>query len=167
MGRDKAFVDVDGHPMVKRVADVLRSAGAAPVLAIGGDEAALRALGLDWRPDRFPGEGPLGGLLTAFEALAERELVAVLATDLPALTPQVLVRLVEDLGSHDAAMATTDRPEPLCAVWRSTVCEPVLRRAFERGERAVHRAFGGIDVVPVPVAGHLLRNINRPEDLGR
>ncbi len=167
MGRDKALLEVDGRAMAGRVAEVLREAGAAPVVAVGGDGAALRALGLDWWPDRFPGEGPLGGVLSAFEALAERELVAVLATDLPALTSAVVRRLLGSLGLHDAAVAATDRPEPLCSVWRRKACEPVLTAAFDGGERAVHRAMAGLDLVLVAVDGHLLRNINLPGDIGR
>src|SRR5205085_1408893 len=67
----------------ERVADALRAAGADPVVAIGGDEPALRALGLTVVADAHPGEGPLGGIITALEALGERaELVAVLACDL-------------------------------------------------------------------------------------
>jgi molybdopterin-guanine dinucleotide biosynthesis protein A len=65
MGRDKAFVVVDGEPMVVRVARALRGAGADEVVAVGGDEARLSALGLAHLPDDHPGEGPLGGVLTA------------------------------------------------------------------------------------------------------
>ena len=61
MGRDKATLPVDGVPMAARVADALRRAGAEPVLAVGGDQAALEALGLTWVADRHPGEGPSGG----------------------------------------------------------------------------------------------------------
>ena len=57
--------------MAVRVARALAAAGAEPVLAIGGDGDALERLGMAWQPDRFPGEGPLGGLLTAFGALSE------------------------------------------------------------------------------------------------
>jgi molybdopterin-guanine dinucleotide biosynthesis protein A len=65
MGRDKAFVVVDGEPMVVRVARALQGAGAAEVVAVGGDEAGLSAVGLAHLPDDHPGEGPLGGVLTA------------------------------------------------------------------------------------------------------
>ncbi len=46
MGTDKALLPVDGVPMVLRVAAALRAAGCEPVVAIGGDEPALRRLGL-------------------------------------------------------------------------------------------------------------------------
>ena len=65
MGVDKAAVEVDGTPMARRVGDVLAAAGCSPVIAIGGDPTALGHLGLDVVDDGFPGQGPLGGILTA------------------------------------------------------------------------------------------------------
>lgn len=164
MGRDKALLPVDGTAMARRVADALRRAGADPVVAVGGDQAALAALGLDWRRDRYPGEGPLGGLLSAFDALPGVDVVAVVATDLPALTAEVVGAVLVELDAHDVALARTDRLEPLCGVWRARSA-PVLGAAFERGERSIHRAVAQLDVVEVPVERAALRNVNVPADL--
>ncbi|HEY8093734.1 MAG TPA: molybdenum cofactor guanylyltransferase [Acidimicrobiales bacterium] len=167
MGRDKALIEVDGVPMVLRVAAALERAGAEPVLAVGGDSAALTALGLRCVPDRHPGQGPLGGLLTAFAALDGHQLVAAAATDLPWLTPQVVGALVDAIGPHAAALARTSSVEPLCGVWRVAAAAPALTEAFAGGERAVHRAVADLDVVVVEVPPEALRNVNEPEDLGR
>ena len=167
MGRDKALVLVDAQPMAARAAQALRVAGAEPVVAVGGDAAALSAIGLDVVPDLHPGEGPLGGLLTAFEALAAQELVAVVATDLPAVTPEVLATLVDGIGDDDAVFAAAARLEPLCGVWKVATCRPVLSRAFADGERAVHRAIAPLAHHTVAVPAALLRNVNEPDDLAR
>jgi molybdenum cofactor guanylyltransferase len=167
MGRDKALVLVDAQPMAGRAAQALRAAGADPVVAVGGDAGALSAVGLDVVPDLHPGEGPLGGLLTAFQALAAHELVAVVATDLPAVTPEVLATLVDALGADDAVFAAADRLEPLCGAWRVATCWPVLSRAFAEGERAVHRAVAPLAHHTVAVPAALLRNVNEPDDLAR
>ena len=167
MGRDKATLEVDGVAMAARVAGALRAAGAAPVIAVGGDRSGLEAIGLDWRQDRYPGEGPLGAILTAFAALEAHDLVAIVATDLPDLGPAVVSSLVDALGHHDVALAGTDRPEPLCGVWRADRCRPVLEAGFARGERAVHRAVTALDQVVVPVPARDLRNVNLPDDLAR
>ena len=102
--------------MAARVADALRGAGAEPVLAIGGDRPALEALGLTWVADRYPGEGPLGGILSAFGAVGDHDLVAILATDLPDLDAAVVRALVTGLGAHDVAVAGGEQAEPLCGV---------------------------------------------------
>ncbi len=165
-GVDKALLAVGGVPLAVRLAGVLTAAGAARVVAIGGDGPRLRALGLDWRPDRDPGEGPLGGLLTAL-AESPEPVTVVVATDLPELTPAVVGALVAALGADDAtdvALARTDRLEPLCGAWRRRA-RPALERAYAAGERAVHAALA--ELVRAEVAAPLaaLRNVNRPGDL--
>ncbi len=167
MGRDKATLPIDGVPMAARVAEALRSAGAAPVLAIGGDQAALEAVGLAWVADRHPGEGPLGGILSAFGAVGHEAVVAVVATDLPDLEASEVQALVAALGAHDVAVAGGEHSEPLCALWRVSACESVLAGAFEQGERAVHRAWAALDRIVVPVPAQHLRNVNHPDDLDR
>jgi molybdopterin-guanine dinucleotide biosynthesis protein A len=167
MGRDKALLVVGEQPMAARAADALRGAGADPVVAVGGDAAALTGAGLDVVPDLHPGEGPLGGLLTTFAALDDHDLVAVIATDLPDVTTELLVMLVEALGDDDAVFAAADRLEPLCGVWRVATCQPVIAKAFADGERAVHRAVIPLRHHTVPAPAHVLRNVNEPDDLAR
>ena len=72
--------------------------------------------------------------------------------------------LIDALGLHDAAIAYTDRAELLCAVWALSAAAP-LRERFLDGERAVHRAITGLDIVWVKVRSGDLRNINTPDDL--
>jgi molybdenum cofactor guanylyltransferase len=167
MGRDKAFVPVAGVPMARRVADALRAAGAQSVMAVGGNVAGLRTLGLDARADPRQGDGPLGGLVTALE-LAVDPVVAVLATDLAWLAPAVVVALVERLSTDlaaDAAAALTDRREPLCAAWRVDPCLDELAAAHLAGVRSVVAAMDRLAVADVAVDRDLLWNANTPEDL--
>ena len=86
MGTDKALLRVGGEAMAVRVATALRDAGARDVVCVGGDASALSAIGLSVIPDVHPGEGPLGGILTAL-AWAEREMLVVSPCDLVMPTP--------------------------------------------------------------------------------
>ena len=162
MGVDKATMRVGGVAMARRVADALIDAGCTKVVAIGGNATELARLGLDRIDDEFPGEGPLGGVLTA---LALGSPAVVVACDLPNLRAQTIAELVLALGEHDAAIARSDRIEPLCAVW-SAAATPLLRARFEAGERAMHRAIEGIDTAWVTVPADEVRNINTRDDLG-
>lgn len=162
MGRDKALVPVDGAPMAQRVAAVLDAAGVAEVAFVGG---ADRGLGRRHVADQFPGEGPLGGVVTALGAL-DGDLVIVVACDLPWLDTGTLNRLVDGLGTADVAFACTDRREPMCALWRRARALPVLTASFAAGERAIHRALDGLVVVDVTVEARPLTNVNTPDDLG-
>jgi molybdopterin-guanine dinucleotide biosynthesis protein A len=166
MGRDKATLVVDGEAMAVRVARVLRDAGAAEVFCVGGDPAALGALGLDARADTHPGEGPLGAVLTAFDA-AVADVVVVLSCDLVAPAAAVVAALVEAMGPNaEAALAVAGgRRQPLHAAYRRSGV-PVLDAAFAAGERSIDRAVAGLGhLVLVPVDAAAVRDADRPTDL--
>lgn len=181
MGTDKAAILVDGVAMARRVADALVEAGARDVIAVGGDASLLTGLGLDAVPDRWPGEGPLGGIVTALEAVedlagggsstpAGSGIVVVAACDLPALTPEVVVDLVTALASAPvevgAAVPVVDGvAQPHLLALRATAA-PVLREAFSAGARAPRRALRAAGVVEVDLGDDAaLRDVDRPEDL--
>jgi molybdenum cofactor guanylyltransferase len=161
MGTDKAMLQVAGIAMARRVADALAAAGCSPVVSIGGNEADLDGIGLEYVDDEFPGEGPLGGVLTALSVSSP---VVVAACDLAGLGAATVRSLIDALGDHDAAVAFSDRAEPLCAIW-SEGAAPVLRARFDAGERAMHRAIEGLDIAWVTVVPAELRNVNTPDDL--
>jgi molybdopterin-guanine dinucleotide biosynthesis protein A len=177
MGRDKALLDVDGVPMARRVVDALAGGGCAPVVLVGGEPATLAPIGVPVVADRYPGEGPLGGVLTALEhAVAgapDAQAVLVAACDLPALTADVVRTLragsavaALDIGSGWVCVARGDRSEPALAVW-STSCLAPLREAFDGGERALWRGLQRLRVIEVAVDPATVRNVNTPGDLSR
>nr|MDQ3384917.1 molybdenum cofactor guanylyltransferase [Actinomycetota bacterium] len=155
MGRDKALIGVGGRPLAVRVASALRVAGAARVLAVGGDAGALAEHDLEVVADLHPGAGPLGGLLTALAA-ASTEVVVVLACDLPDVDEHsvrtVVLALVAD-PHLAAAWPVEEGPgagevdHVLHGAWRVPVALGPLRAAFDRGERSVRRAAGDVSVL--------------------
>jgi molybdenum cofactor guanylyltransferase len=167
MGRDKATLAIEGVPMASLVADCLVRAGCDPVLCVGGDEVALRALGLEVITDRWPGEGPLGGLVSVMDAFGDAVLVVV-ACDLPDLDTATVTAIIE-APAADVAVANSGRRQPLCARWSPTT-RGAVTAAFERGERAMEAAIravvdAGGTVVDVAVTPSSMRNVNRPEDV--
>jgi len=174
MGTDKALLPgPDGRPMAVVAADALAGAGAARIAVVGGDGARLLELGLEPLPDLHPGEGPLGGIVTALTALGpDADLVVVLACDMPEVGPEVPGALVAALDAAPTAGVAValvgEREQPLTACWRSSVARPVLEEAFAAGERAPRHLLGRLGVVRVgglPV-GQLL-DVDSPEDLRR
>jgi molybdopterin-guanine dinucleotide biosynthesis protein A/rhodanese-related sulfurtransferase len=166
MGRDKALVPVDGTPMVRRAADALASAGASPVVCIGGDAARLVALGLVVVPDRWPGEGPLGGLASAL-AVAPPGRVLVAGCDQPWLDPAVLRRLVGAAGESTAAVFRVGgRRQPLPGLYATTLADR-LAAAVDAGAR---RLGDALDLASCVLQLDLddpasLRDVDRPRDL--
>jgi molybdopterin-guanine dinucleotide biosynthesis protein A len=167
MGTDKALLPVGGVPMVVIVAGALRRAGAREVVAVGGDRHGLEQVGLSWVADRWPGEGPLGGLITALEA-ATSEVVAVLACDLADVTETAIRQVVEavDDAAADAAVAEAGgRRHPLLAAYRRR-SQARLRTAFDGGVRAVGDALESLTVASVALDDPgWARNVNRPDDV--
>lgn len=168
MGRDKATLPVDGVPMAVRIARAVRGV-LDPVVAVGRPEADLAAGGLDVLADRHPGEGPLGGILTAF-AWSPTPIVVVVACDLVDLDGATAKALVEALAADPAlAIAAAAREpgdaQPLCAAWRIASAAPVLTAAFVAGERAVRRAWAGLPRAAVAVAPESVRNVNTPAEV--
>ncbi len=168
MGADKALLVHDGVPLVMRVAEALRCAGATSVLAIGGDVTAIEALGVSAVPDCHPGEGPLGGIVQAIAQLGDEDpLVVVLACDLPWVCADAVRDLVQSVGREAVGAVTVldGRREPLAAAW-SREAFPMLSAAFEAGERSPTRAMGDLGLVDVVPRDRLwFRDADTPEDL--
>ena len=166
-GADKSLVHVGGVAMVRLVADALVAAGIPSVIALGGDEAALRELGLSVLADHHPGEGPLGALVTAFAEITADVLV-VAACDLPALDGTFVRSVLDELRRAPgaaAALARTDRLEPLgAAAYRVTACAGPFRAAFDRGERSLQHVLSGVPTVLVDADPAVLLNVNHPSD---
>lgn len=172
MGRDKAFITVsDSRPLAGLVRDALVLAGAADVFAVGGNTESLASLDIRCVADRFPGEGPLGGIITALNESTEN-LVVVLACDTPQITaavPEILVRSITSDTSVDVAVISIDgRRHPLNGVWRRDRCLAVLENLFEKGERAPRVALSALKVLDVTdIDPALVDDVDSPEDLDR
>jgi len=165
MGRDKALLPFRGGVLAESVAREVTSAAGSAVLV--GDPSRYAAYGYPVIPDRYPGEGPLGGILTAlYHTTAEWNLVV--ACDMPALASAFLRRILDAAEQSDAdALVPTGPsgfPEPLCAAYHARSRDS-LQGAFVRGERKVMAAVASLQVVLWPMAELApFQNVNTPED---
>jgi len=165
MGTDKALIELDGVALVKRAVDALTDAKADPVVVIGGDPNALTALGLHQVVDEWPGEGPLGGIITALESVPT-DVVMVLSCDLTDASAIAVRSVVGALGDADVSVPVVEgRVQWLHAAWRRRVL-PVLRSAFAEGVRAPRQATNTLKLAQLldgdPCWFH---DADRPEDL--
>jgi len=171
MGRAKDGLPFAGGTLLQRVVSVARQA-AEEVVLVGDADLAAR-LGLRSAADLTPGAGPLSGLAGGL-ALCPDGVHALLACDLPFVTPDLLHRLETLAGDAHAAVPRVDgRLHPLLAVYRRSCLEPA--RACVRGgrrrmddllERVTVRAVGPEEVRPVSLA-RAVTNVNTPEDYSR
>jgi molybdopterin-guanine dinucleotide biosynthesis protein A len=161
MGRDKALLAIEGTPMVVRVAEALRAAGARAVMAVGREPGALASLGLGSVADERPGEGPVAGIATALgwagrDDPDEDPLVLVTGCDLITPSPSAMAATVYALASAPtsqvAVPASGGRRQWAHAAWRGSAA-PALAAALGAGERAVGRAVAAAGLAVVEVRG--------------
>ena len=154
-GRDKATYVHNGIPLAKISLLALREAGASKVLSIGGDADALAEMGFSAVPDDHPGEGPLGGIVSALrraanaDAMSDEDICVVLACDLPWASAATVSEVVEQLASASnlnavLPMGEDDIPQYLHGAWRLR-CVAALEAAFDRGGRSVADGLAMLD----------------------
>jgi molybdopterin-guanine dinucleotide biosynthesis protein A len=140
-GRDKALVELGGTPMLERMIELLKSVtNQVKIVAAPGK---YDAFGAEIVEDRWPGEGPLGGIITALDDAAQSaarpEWNLILSCDMPFLTREWLIFLGESAAKSPSQVVfphSASGPEPLCACWQ-TGAAAKLRSGFERGVRKV------------------------------
>lgn len=168
MGVDKALLDLDGEPLVVRVAR--EAAKVCGSVSLVGNPGLYGGFGLPVIPDRFSGLGPLAGIEAALAATGA-DWNLMLACDMPALETPILESLF--LAGGDVALPAypDGTVEPLCAVYHRR-CHPAIRSALEAGIRRITDALAtlgpGFAIRYVPVTrSEPFANLNTPEDLRR
>jgi molybdopterin-guanine dinucleotide biosynthesis protein A len=92
MGRDKAWLPLDGQPLLARQIAVVRELGPAELLISGRTDSDYSSLGYPVLRDAFPEAGPLAGIAAGLEA-ATAPLMLVLAVDMAGMTSAALRHL--------------------------------------------------------------------------
>jgi molybdopterin-guanine dinucleotide biosynthesis protein A len=163
MGRDKALLELGGETLI---AMALRNFGdVCAEVAIAGGAPGLAHLGRVI-PDRWPGCGPLGGIVSALEQSAY-EWNLFVAVDMPFVPETVLRELVAAAGREEMVLlAKADGyVQPLCGVY-SRRALPGLRTELEAGRFKVKDAVfatGGVGYVEFAEL-RWFRNLNTPEE---
>ena len=174
MGQDKALMPFLGQPLIQRV--VTRVAPIADEIIVTTNHPADYAfLGLPLFSDIHPGRGPLGGLFTALSS-ARQPLVAVVACDMPFVSPNLLAFQARLLGA-EAADVVIPFPkevyEPLHAVYRRESCLPVVEWALANAQWKLIAWLSKVKVRTLTTEecrqydapGLAFANINTPQEL--
>jgi molybdopterin-guanine dinucleotide biosynthesis protein A len=171
MGCDKALLDHQGLALWRRQREVLRQAGAAEIFLSARPEQAWAAQAEGFAAvlaDPFPGGGPLVGVVAALERAAHPWL-AVLAVDLPAVTPAWFSVLAAECAPQVGAVGRRGGYfEPLAAIYPAEILRP-MRAAIAQGQfsfqgllaRAVEQGVMRPREITV-IAAPLFENWNEP-----
>lgn len=170
MGRDKAFLELDGQPLIQIVLERMLDV-CSEVLIVSGDVAPYAGLGVPVVQDRFPDVGVLGGLHAGLRA-ASADLSLAVGCDMPFLNPDLLRAFAAWAAGVDVALLRRgENVEPLHAAYRRT-CLPAMEAAIRAGKRRIISFFPWVRVRCVtedqvrPLDPHLtsFRNVNTPQE---
>lgn len=149
-GTDKALAELQGKSMVQRTIDLLASVCSG--VAIVAPSAKMSGSETETIQDRWPGEGPLGGILTALlharKKNAKESWNLIVSCDMPFLTAEWLHFLTErasESGAEAAIPKSAQGWEPLCSCWQASATEMILP-LFEAGTRKITDALNVLHV---------------------
>jgi len=143
-GTDKALAQLGGRTMLARMCGLLREVTDSVSIVSSASYTGVDAQRV---PDRWPGEGPLGGIVTALEEARAGEVrirrCLIVSCDMPFLTAEWLEYLCAYAATSTAQIVVprSDQGlEPLCACWSSDAAD-TLHGLFDGGVRKVTEVF--------------------------
>jgi molybdopterin-guanine dinucleotide biosynthesis protein A len=175
-GTDKALVTLGGKSMLQRTGELL--SGVCEDMRIVASAAKYGNEAWPVIADQWPGEGPLGGILSALATIQDsaspKDWALIVSCDMPFLT-QGFLGFLRDCALQSSAQVVAPRSsvglEPLCACWRADAAA-AIRAAFDAGTRKVSEAMKHLpmEVLDEPVwkrfdtDNRLFWNMNTPDD---
>jgi molybdopterin-guanine dinucleotide biosynthesis protein A len=144
-GRDKPALPVQGLPMLHRVLDAVEHADQRIVVGPRRTGLPRDVLATSERPS---GGGPVAATAAGLE-LVTVDLVALLAADLPYLTPEAIDLLVSAVDETvDGALYRDDagHRQLLCGVWHTGALHRVLDDLGDPSGRSMRALFDRLHV---------------------
>jgi molybdopterin-guanine dinucleotide biosynthesis protein A len=183
MGRDKAFVEIDGEHLASRAARQVDAALSPTHITFVASSSEQFDAGLVFelgRPvvsDLKPGFGAWSGLHTAL-SYSRAEWTFAFACDLPFVTRDLLMLLVERIDADFNAVIPRQpdgRLQPLCACYRTRpalkTIDPLLLAdrslppLASMPEVIRTRLVDSSEYASLPGADKFFHNVNTPEDV--
>ncbi|AHM58986.1 bifunctional molybdopterin-guanine dinucleotide biosynthesis protein MobB/MobA [Flammeovirgaceae bacterium 311] len=170
MGHDKGAIGWHGQEQRYYMADLLKGFCSSVYISCRPEQQQGINNSHNTLPDTFPGLGPYGAILSAFQAQPDSAWLVV-ACDLPLLDAPTLQYLTDNRNT--AALATTFKsphdnfPEPLITIWEPK-SYPVLLAFMAQGYTCPRKVLINthIQLLEPPKAEALL-NVNTPEEAER
>jgi len=169
MGRDKAMLPFCGNTLLQTLID--RYAALGPVGVSVDRTGRFPFNGAAEFVDRFPGQGPMNGIVSGFSA-TDADTLLLTAVDLPYGDPALARRLETLRGSADACVVRRGPKgvEPLFAVYGRSCLEPA-KACLAAGKRSLMALLDRVDVrYAEPDAlrefdlDRIFTNVNTPEE---
>lgn len=172
-GYDKAFMLIDGTPVIKVLARKLDNLFGEILVVTNTPGRYAGFEGIVTITDIIRDKGPLGGIHAAMKRAAAPA-IFVVPCDMPFVDAGVirkLIRRYESLTEADALIPVLGKyPEPLHAIYRTSLAGDLEKFLASSPDLSVRKFIAGLkaDYIDMPDTENVRRsftNINRPDDL--
>ncbi len=129
MGTNKAFVEVNGQPMIERIIERVASLGQTETFLVTNTPADYEHLGLRMVGDVVPDSGSLGGIYAALYH-STTDYVLVLACDMPFINREILAEMLKFVDGENEVVVprVDDFPQGLHALYHRNCLAPIQTR---------------------------------------
>ncbi|SJZ92771.1 molybdenum cofactor guanylyltransferase [Trichlorobacter thiogenes] len=169
MGQDKAFLLIEGLPVIERIIRTMQGCF-KDLLLVGDRPERFESYGLPVVPDLYPGSS-LGGLYTGLQH-AGTDRIFVTSCDIPFSNPELIRFICTDTNPYDAVIPATEGGlEPLFALYHKS-CLPAMQTALEAGNFRITAVLQQLQIKTIApeqlrqldADGRALLNINTPDE---
>lgn len=170
-GREKALAELDGEPLVRRVAERVAPAVDETIVNCRDEQREAITAALSGVPHRIvvdpvPDCGPVAGIRTGCR-VARGRFTFVTACDMPFVRADLANRLF-DVADYDGAVPRIDgRPSPLAAVYRTDAAVIGADTTLSTGSGAIFDLLERLAVVTVSSSAPplVVEDIDTPAEL--
>ena len=148
MGEPKGEMEFLGRRLMEGPLEALRESGASEVIVVGGDRPNWLGSDVSYEADKHPGEGPLGGIITALTVSHEQNIMA-LSNDLMNIDVSTIQEILSHASEPNIIVPVVGgHRQVLVTLWHASVL-PALCEAYDAGIRSLQTALDRLDVKEV------------------
>jgi len=171
MGVNKAFIQIEGVPIITRIYDLFKALF-REVIIVTNEKDLFSDFDSKICSDLIPGKGALGGLYTGILSSSFQYCFCV-ACDMPFIQKPLVQYLIENIDDADVVVPQTkDGLEPLHAIYSKNCVKPI-RKMIDEGKSKIVDIYDQVkvkivdekDFLRFDPGGESFINVNTPEEL--
>lgn len=172
MGKNKAFLEINGKRLIDKVLDVYQILFSEIIIVTNDPLAYVDIPNSIIVTDIYKGKGSLGGIYSGL-FYASNDYSFVAACDMPFLKKDFIIYMIDQIGRNDIIVPELSEGfQALHAIY-SRRCLPLMKKRILSDNLKISGLFKEMHLLkiteeiisPFNVEGNLFVNINTPEDL--